>query len=121
MAPKKLFMGHLHAKQKSMLSHIEAWLSSDLTQLDFCKQHTISFGSFQYHYRRYRLNQIISSGNGEGSFVPISIASSDENKDIPLQSSLPSTLPTVEIVMSNGKRVNFYGSVDFKLVRALLD
>ena len=114
-------MGRLHAKQKTMLSHIEAWLSSDLTQQDFCKQHTIAFGSFQYHYRRYRLNQITPSVNGEGSFVPISVTSRGEKKETPLQSSLPSTPPTVEIVMSNGKRVNFYGAVDLNLVRSLLD
>jgi transposase-like protein len=56
-------------RQGEMLSLIERWQESGKTQQAFCQEHDLTFTTFYYWLKRYRL------GLDEGSFLPVEISS----------------------------------------------
>lgn len=92
-------------KQEAMFSLIESWQSSGQTQHEFCKAQGLAYSAFHYWYKKYR--QRYQAGS-PSAFVPVRV-----------KSSLPGSL-VAELILPDGKRLNFYQSIDAGLLRALL-
>jgi hypothetical protein len=91
------------------LSLIEAWKASDLTQKEFCSQHTIAYSGFHYWFKKFREDKSLSSPGS--AFIPVKITS-------PGSTHIPQA--TIELVMPDGRRVNFHQGVEVEFLRALL-
>jgi len=87
-----------------MFSLIESWKGSGMSQQVFCKSHDLAYSGFHYWYKKYR--QV--DGSSGSPFVPISIQPSS------------GSLPVAELVLPDGRRVNFYQAVDALFLRTLL-
>jgi hypothetical protein len=91
------------------LSLIEAWKASDLTQKEFCSQHAIAYSGFHYWFRKFREDKPLSAPGP--AFIPVKITS-------PGSTHIPQA--TIELVMPDGRRVNFPQGVEVGFLRALL-
>ncbi len=89
---------------------IVSWQGSDLTQKEFCAQQSIAYSGFHYWFKKFRDEKSLS-GAGAG-FAPVKITSNTPVKQI---GSVP-----IELVLPDGRRVNFYEGVDVQFLRALL-
>ncbi len=93
-------------KQESMFSMIESWKSSGQSQQEFCKAQGLVYSVFHYWYKKYRQ---------ENDPTPVSSAF------VPLQvQTVRLGSPAVEIIFPDGKRLNFYQTVEVSFLRALL-
>ena len=92
-------------KQSEKFNVIEAWRSSGLSQQSFCRTQGIAYSRFHYWYKKYRH---VKNGSGSPDFVPLQIKNS------------ASPLPIVELVLADGRRLNFYQAVDAAFLRSLL-
>jgi hypothetical protein len=91
------------------LTLIESWRTSDLTQKEFCSQHSIAYSGFHYWFKKFKEDKSVSTP--ASTFIPVKIATSG-SKHIP---------PTaIELVMPDGRRVNFPQGVEVGFLRALL-
>ena len=61
-------------QQEKMFSFIEQWQQSNLPQHTFCKEQGLTYTTFYYWLKRYRLRQ----GEG-GGFMTMKVTSSREN------------------------------------------
>ena len=92
-------------KQQAMFTMIESWKNSGQSQQEFCKTENLAYCVFHYWYKKYRgLEATISSP----AFVPVRIQSSHVGS------------PVAELIFPDGRRVNFYQSVESSFLRALL-
>lgn len=89
-------------KQQAMFTMIESWKNSGRSQQDFCKTENVAYCVFHYWYKKYRGEQTTS---GSPAFVPVHIQSGS---------------PVAELIFPDGRRVNFYHSVEASFLRALL-
>ncbi len=89
-------------------SVIENWQNSGQSQQLFCKENQIVYSNFHYWFKKYRAQHEESS---KEVFLPVQIKK-------PLTSA-PGPL-VMELVLSNGHRLNFYQTVDASYLRALL-
>ena len=93
-------------KQQAMFALIETWKGSGQRQQEFCKANGLAYSGFHYWYKKYR-----QQGQGTDalpSFVPVHIQPA-------------ATGPLVaELVLPNGRRLNFYRAVDASFLRTLL-
>ena len=92
-------------KQQAMFSRIESWKNSGQSQRDFCKTENLAYCVFHYWYRKYRG---LEAPTTLTSFVPVHIK------------SVQSGSPVAELIFPDGRRVNFYQSVEASFLRALL-
>jgi len=88
---------------------IEAWQASDLTQKEFCAQQSIAYSGFHYWFKKFRQNK--SLPNTPSGFIPVKVTSSGSGNN----HSAP-----IELILPDGRRVNFYEGVDAQFLRALL-
>ena len=93
-------------KQQAMFSKIESWKNSGQSQQDFCKTENLAYSGFHYWYKKYRGQQ---ATRALPSFVPVHIKS--------MQSG---SCPMAELIFPDGRRVNFYQSIDASFLRTLL-
>lgn len=100
---------NLNPRQAKMFSMIENWQSSGMTQLSFCKEQQIAYGKFHYWLKRYgERHQEESAGE---AFLPVKIK----------RALTPPCGPVVmELVLQDGRRLNFYQAVDASYLRVLL-
>lgn len=89
-----------------MYSVIEDWKASDQTKKEFCELHGIAIATFQYWWKKYQQDNIFSEE--ESGFVSVSV------------SDQISESPVMELILTDGKRLNFYQPVDLSFLRALL-
>ena len=89
-------------KQQAMFSMIESWKNSGQSQRDFCKTENLAYCVFHYWYKKYRGEQTTT---GSPAFVPVHIQSGS---------------PVAELIFPDGRRVNFYKSIDASFLRTLL-
>ena len=92
-------------KQFEKFKVIEAWQASGQSQQSFCKLQGIAYSGFHYWYKRYRQ---VKNGSASPDFLPVQIKHSVSN------------LPVVELILPDGKRLNFYQAVDSAFLRSLL-
>lgn len=88
---------------------IESWKASGLSQAQYCKEHQIALSNFSYWFKKYR-----SAGGNEptkGSFVELKVKR---------PTGLPSSSVVMDLVLSDGRRLNFYQPVDASYLRELL-
>lgn len=89
---------------------IEAWQTSGQTQKEFCAQHSIAYSGFHYWFKKFR--QDMSLPNSRSGFIPVKITPSGSGNN---HHSAP-----IELVLPDGRRVNFHEGVDVQFLRALL-
>jgi hypothetical protein len=87
---------------------IQSWQTSEMTQKQFCAQHSIAYSAFHYWFKKFRIAQ----PEGSTGFAPVKIT---ENK--PGGSSGQILL---ELVLVDGRRVNFFQGIDVQFLRDLL-
>jgi hypothetical protein len=94
-------------------SLIENWQSSNLSQKEFCKQHNVALSAFHYWLGKVRKDSAVVEGQGNSTgFVPACIKGTG---------NLPSSQSVVlELVLPDGRRVNFYEGIDVQFLKALL-
>lgn len=98
-------MGTQLEKQSKKFKVIEAWQASGLSQQSFCKTHGIAYSGFHYWYKKYGHAK---NGGASPDFLPVRIKHTVSN------------LPVVELVLADGRRLNFYQVVDAAFLRSLL-
>ena len=89
-------------------SMIENWKTSGQSQQLFCKENQIAYSNFHYWFKKYRAQQ---EGGSDGLFLPVEIKKT--------LSSLSSSV-VMELVLSDGRRLNFHQILDASYLRALL-
>lgn len=90
---------------------IEAWQTSDLTQKEFCAQQSIAYSGFHYWFKKFREEKLPPPNTSPG-FVPVKVTSGKHS------GNKRSVL--IELVLPDGRRVNFHEGVDVQFLRALL-
>jgi len=93
-------------KQQSMFSMIESWKASGESQQEFCKAQGQIYSVFHYWYKKYR--QEHDPAPASDAFIPLHVQ--------------PGRLgsPAVEVIFPDGKRINFYQTIEVSVLRALL-
>lgn len=92
-------------KRQKMFSMIETWQDSGESQQMFCKSQGMAYSAFHYWYKKYRA---VHNTNEPPDFVAVQIKR-------PLSSS-----PVAELVLPDGRRLNFYQAVEASFLRTLL-
>ena len=88
---------------------IEKWQTSDLTQKEFCGQQSIAYSGFHYWFKKFREEK--SLPNSDSGFIPVKVTSSVSKNN---------RRSSIELVMPDGRRVNFHEGVEVEFLRALL-
>ena len=91
----------------TMLSMIEQWKGSGLSQKAYCRQQNLSYHVFHYWYKVYR-DEKGTTPSDNSTFVPLR-----------LQQSLSHTA-VMELVLLDGKRILFHQQPSADFIRALL-
>jgi hypothetical protein len=89
---------------------IQSWKASDLTQKQFCAQHSIAYSAFHYWFKKFR-QEGTATESGPG-FASVTISSNN------VVSNHGSVL--AELVLPDGRRVSFYQGIDVQFLRDLL-
>ena len=87
---------------------IENWKTSGQSQQLFCKENQIVYSNFHYWFKKYKAQQ---EGGSDELFLPVQI-----KKRLPS----PSGPIVMELVLNDGRRLNFYQALDASYLRALL-
>jgi hypothetical protein len=91
------------------LSLIEAWQTSDLTQKQFCSQQAIAYSAFHYWFKKFREDKSLPASGS--AFIPVKVTSACPHNNAGA---------AIELVMPDGRRVNFHQGVEVEFLRALL-
>lgn len=91
-----------------MLSMIEAWKQSGLSQKAYCGQNNIRYYVFHYWYKRYRDQQ---EAVGNNAFIPLNITSSP---------CLAACAANIEMILPDGKRILFHQPLSSDYLKALI-
>lgn len=89
---------------------LQSWQASELTQKQFCAQHSIAYSAFHYWFKKFREEKTIPGINSGFATVKIT-----PNKPVENQGSV-----LVELVLTDGRRVKFYQGIDVQFLRDLL-
>jgi hypothetical protein len=87
---------------------IQSWQASELTQKQFCAQYSIAYSAFHYWFKKFR--KTLPEVNP--GFAPVKMAAS--------KSSGNGGQVLIELVLPDGKRVNFFQGIDVQFLRDLL-
>jgi hypothetical protein len=104
------------SEKKQMFLMIEGWKKSGLTQMEYCKGQGIRYHVFHYWYKVYRDEQQ-TKVNTPAAFVQLQVQQEDT---IPLAATAIPTATNVELLLADGKRLLFHGSVEVCFLRSLL-
>lgn len=92
-------------RRQEMFSLIEAWQNSGLSQRAYCAQHSLRYSLFHYWYKQYRERQTPSVE--KASFVPLNIH--------PF-----AVTASVELLLTDGRRLIFHQGVSADYLKALI-
>jgi len=92
-------------RQQVMFSMIESWKESGKSQQEFCKSRGLAYSGFHYWYKKYRHEQ---HSDTSSPFVPVHIQNAS------------SSSPVAELILPDGRRLNFYQPVEASFLRTLL-
>lgn len=71
------------SRSREMFSKVEAYLSGDLTQQQFCEEQGFAKSTFQYWLRKYR--KFHNTGNvSSGDFIPVRLGSINGHQTTPI-------------------------------------
>jgi hypothetical protein len=98
--------------KQEMFLMIEGWKRSGLSQMEYCKEQGIRYHVFHYWYKVYRDEQQ-ATVNPPSSFVQLQV-------ETEFDTTPPITATNVELVLPNGKRLLFHGSVEASFLCSLL-
>jgi len=90
-----------------MLSLIEGWKGSGLSQKAYCRHHQITYCSFHYWYKVYR-DQSGEEKTNRPAFVPLRVEGAGAAR------------PLMELVLPGGKRLLFHHQPTVDFLKALL-
>lgn len=103
--------------RKQKLLMIEAWKQSGLSQKDWCIRKSVTYHSFHYWYKRYRVAQSIATGSST-KVVP------DKNNEfisLQVQSSFQhQTSAWLELLLTDGRRLLFHSPVSSDYLKAII-
>ena len=99
-----------------MFQVIEKWKQSGLTQMEYCKDQGIRYHIFHYWYKVYRDEQQ-AAVQPVSPFVQLQV---QQETPIPLPAPAIPTATNVELLLPDGKRLLFHGSVEASFLRSLL-
>ncbi len=103
----------IRRSSQEWLSLIQNWQDSHLSRKEFCKQHDVALSAFQYWLGKVGKDTTAVAGDGNVTgFVPLSVKGT---RSLPLVRSV-----LLELVLPDGRRINFYEGVDVQFLRALL-
>lgn len=95
-------------------SLVKGWQGSDLSQKAFCDQQGIAYSSFCYWCKKYRSQPVQPAGEPIPGFIPITI-----NAAQPEAGRAPGSA-IAELILPDGRRMNFYSGIDAMFLRTLL-
>ena len=101
-------MQHDQQTQQQMLSMIESWKQSGLSQKAYCEQNNIRYYVFHYWYKRYKDMQVPQQDKG---FVPLNVKPS---------LSFDPYSAAIEVLLPDGKRILFHQAVSSDYIKALI-
>jgi hypothetical protein len=93
------------SKQQAMFSLIENWSRSGLSVQEFCKSQGLAYCVFHYWRKKYEQGDVAAA---ETSFIPIELNNDHYREAV------------VELVLTDGRRINFYKDIDAVFLRTLL-
>lgn len=100
-------------RAQQMVTLVEQYLSSGLTQKQFCRQESVPLSTLHYWLRHYRRkNQ--NSQQTSAEFIPLGFTS---KRNMPA----PLSQPTYAVEYPNGVLVRLFGSVDVQLISRLVN
>lgn len=89
---------------------IQSWQTSDLTQKQFCAEHSIAYSAFHYWFKKFRKPEATPEGVGFASVKVTGRRAATEGNGVVV----------AELVMPDGRRVNFFQGIDLQFLRDLL-
>ena len=92
-------------KQQAMFSMIESWKNSGQSQHEFCQAKSLAYSGFHYWYKKYRQGQ---EANASSPFVAVHFQNAGTRS------------PLAELILPDGRRLNFYQAVEASFLRTLL-
>ena len=99
-------------REKAMFANIEKYLSSDMTQKQFCIQEKLAYSTFQKWLQLYRKSHVESAPNpSQKKFIPVEIAP---------QQQIVSKNSQCVIEYPNGIIIRFKGKFDSQLIQSLI-
>ena len=103
-------------EKEKMFLMIEGWKKSGQSQQAYCKQNNIRYHVFHYWYKVYRDGQptVVQPAS---PFIQLQVQQED---NVPLVTTTLPTTTNVELLLPDGKRLLFHGSVDASFLRSLL-
>ncbi len=88
---------------------IENWKTSGLTQKKYCTHHSIAYSCFHLWCKKFREEKSLPVSGA--AFIPVKVATKrSQNK---------CTAP-IELLIPDGRRVNFHEGIEVEFLRALL-
>ena len=97
-------------ERQQMFLMIEGWKSSGLTQRAYCKEHNIGYHIFHYWYKVYR-DEHNKNTDTTSPFVELQLQTGQ---------NITPTTTDVELLLPDGRRLLFRGSVNACFLRLLL-
>ena len=91
--------------RQQMFNHIVQWQRSNLSQKTYCIQNNIAYHVFHYWYKCYRSENGIS--HESSSFVQLKVQPS-------------SSIPVIELLLNDGKRILFHQPVSSEYLKLLI-
>ena len=102
-------------KQKFLM--VEAWQQSGLSQKAWCIRESIAYHSFHYWYKKYRTVHSIAIRSSVGGvadknceFIPLQVQSSVHRQ----------TYGSVELLLTDGRRLLFHSPVSSDYLKAII-
>jgi hypothetical protein len=103
----------MRKSSQEWLTLIQNWRDSNLSRKEFCKQHDVALSAFQYWLGKVGKDAAAVEGDGKATgFVPVSVKGAG--------SILNGRSVLLELILPDGRRINFYECVDAQFLRALL-
>lgn len=93
--------------RSEMFSMIEEWKTSGLSQLAYCREHSIRYHQFHYWYKVYR-DEHHQPHRNKPAFVALQVEGA------------PAAGPAMELILLDGKRLVFYYQPSVAFLTALL-
>jgi len=90
--------------REKMFASIASWLSSDVSQKQWCQDQGITYHIFHYWYRKYRDEHLESTG--DNSFVRLTVT--------------PEVGTSCEVICTDGTKIIFREAVPAQYLKSLL-